>query len=118
MFKKPAQKTPAAPPPVERDMLTLQLAEIKEISDLLFERLERKIKVLEALDQTVDKKIAYLERLLERSPGPRVSDAGAARQREIVTLARRGMKPSEIAEILGMAIGEVELILAVAGPSA
>lgn len=100
----------------ERLLLTLELAEIKEISDILFERLDQKLKAVEAAEAAIEGKMAELERLVQRIeairfPGQPVS----SRHHEVSTLAKRGMKSSDIADILGMPIGEVELILEICG---
>lgn len=100
----------------ERLLLTLELAEIKEISDILFERLDQKLKAVEAAETAIDRKIAELERLVQRAEAIRFpGQAVYSRHHEVATLAKRGMKSSDIADILGMPVGEVELILNVHG---
>lgn len=96
----------------EKMLLSLELSEIKEVADILFSRLEEKIKTMEALESSIDRKAAELERLLQRAEAVRIPNVGAVvRGHEVRGLARRGMKTAEIAEVLGMPIGEVELIL-------
>ena len=50
-----------------KDIVALELAEIKEISEIIFRKLEKKIQVIEALEASVDRKIATLERLVQRA---------------------------------------------------
>lgn len=97
----------------EKTLLSLELSEIKDISDILFKRLEKKIQVLEAIEASVDKKIADIERLIQSAEALRApsGSGGAIRQHEIFSLVKRGLKPHEIADILGMPVGEVDLIL-------
>jgi hypothetical protein len=40
----------------EKNLLTLELSEIKEISELIFKKLEKKIQSIETLEAKVDKK--------------------------------------------------------------
>src|SRR5271169_156524 len=51
----------------EKNLLTLELSEIKDISELLFNKLERKIQTVEALEAKVDKKISLLQQLMQRA---------------------------------------------------
>lgn len=95
----------------QKSLLTLELAEVREISDLIFKKLEAKIKVLEAMESTVDKKMASLERLIHRAEALNAPGTGMNRQQEVLALRERGLRNDEIAEVLGMQAGEVELIL-------
>lgn len=95
----------------EKALLALELAEIKEISDVLFQRIEKKIRVMEAVEASLDKKVAALERLLRQTGSVRGPAPATVRQREVFALAQRGMGADEIAEVLDMPAGEVELIL-------
>lgn len=95
----------------EKKLLTLELAEVREISDLIFKKLEAKIKVLEAMESSIDRKMASLERLIQRAEAMHAPGAGMNRQHEILALKERGLGTGEIAEILDMHVGEVELIL-------
>jgi len=102
---------PKTPLEKERGLLTVELTEIRDISEILFKKLEKKIRHIEALDACVDRKIETLERLLQRSEALDVSGAGANRQHEIMGLQAKGLASAEIAEVLDMPRGEVELIL-------
>lgn len=95
----------------ERGLLSLELAEVKEISDLIFKRLEKKIEVLEAIEASVDEKIARLERLIHRAEAIRPVSGGLNREHEIMALKQRGLKIDEIADIIDMPVGEIELVL-------
>ncbi len=102
-----------APKDGQKNLLTLELAEVREISEMMFAKLEKKIQELQALEASADRKIEALERLLERAAPPRAShDNAGNRRQEIVALSHKGLGHHEIAEILDMPRGEVELILA------
>lgn len=93
-------------------LLTFQLAEASEIADILIDRIEEKINILKQLEINIDKKIAMLERLLQRAeslkmPSPNRTD----RYDEIMYLKRKGFGLQEIAKLLDIPLGEAELIL-------
>lgn len=50
----------------EKNLLTLELSEIKDISELIFKKLEKKIQAVEALEAKVDKEISLLQQLIQR----------------------------------------------------
>jgi DNA-binding NarL/FixJ family response regulator len=95
----------------EKSLLALELAEIKEVADIIFNRLEKKIAVLEAIEASVDEKITDLEKLIQRVEAIKTPSEGTNRQHEITSLRQKGLKIDEIATILDMPRGEVELIL-------
>jgi len=95
----------------ERGLLTLELAEIKEISDKIFERIEKKIEVLKVLEASVDEKIAALKKLGQDEGSHGTTSGNFNRQTEVLLLEQRGMNIDDIASILSMPRGEVELIL-------
>lgn len=96
----------------DNNLMTFQLAEAKEITDLLIERLEEKIKTLKELELSVDKKIAIIERLLQRADSIKIpSLARTDRYEEILYLKNKGLKIEEIAKLLDIPAGEVELFL-------
>jgi len=157
----------------EKRILSLELAEIKEISEIMLKKLEMKIQIVQALEASVDKKKAEVEQLLQRAKAletnvlaneefssaldskkndletltqrasaldKKVKDSenlaltldkkisvlhrlslqsealkpqGSAvgRNQEIVALSRKSLSSREIAEVLNMPLGEVELIL-------
>jgi cytochrome P450 len=95
----------------ERRLLDLQLSEAREIADMLVNRIEERIEVLRRLEARLDEKTSRLEMLLKRSETKRVTLSDQSRSGEIVTLHNRGLKIDEIAAILDMPSGEVELIL-------
>jgi len=105
MFKKFMEKVK------EKHILTLELSEVKEIGDLIFKRLEKKINVLETLEASIDKKTERLEKLIQRVESIKAPAVGIERHHEIIALEQRGIKICEIANILDMPAGEVELIL-------
>lgn len=95
----------------ETNLLKLEVLELKEIADIIFKRLEEKIEVLKALEASANEKIAVLERLIQEAKSIKSTD----RQEEVISLAESGIKASEIADMLGMPVGEVELILNLRG---
>ncbi len=96
-----------------RELLNLEMAEIEKASDRLFNKLDDRIKALKTIEARVDKKIASLERLLTRAENITASskESTESRQIEISRLSQKGLKIDEIASILDMPKGEVELIL-------
>jgi hypothetical protein len=95
----------------EKGLLLLELAEIKEISDRIFERIEKKIEVLKDLEASVDEKIAALKRLGQEEGSLKPPLETFDRHHAVITLKQRGLKSEEIAGILSVPLGEVELIL-------
>jgi DNA-directed RNA polymerase specialized sigma24 family protein len=126
----------------EKRVLHLELDEIREISDLMYKKLELKMRAMQALEASVDKKKSALEQLIlraeeletrvragegalsaadgkiatlnqfvERAELLRAPDGGMNRRQEIVALSRKGLPSREIAEVIDMPLGEVELIL-------
>lgn len=96
----------------EKEVLALELSEIREISENLFKKIDKKIQLFKTIEAAVDKKIAHLERLVQRTEDLPSPGNGTDRHREIVALMEKGLKPVEIAGILDMPVGEVHLILA------
>lgn len=93
-------------------LLSLELAEIREISEILFQKIEKKIRLLNAAETLADKKIVELERLVRRAEALLGSGAGGGvKHHEVSSLALRGMKNGDIADVLGIPVGEVELML-------
>jgi hypothetical protein len=96
----------------EKVRLTLELAEIKEISNVLFKRLEKKIRDIEVLEASLDRKIATIERLMQQpEPIPAPAGGGMNRRNEIIALQQKGLGNFDIAQVLDMPQGEVDLIL-------
>jgi len=126
----------------EKQCLDLELAEIREISDMMFKKLELKIQTMQALEASIDKKQRSLElliqqadllekkiqeggdisvsleakrsnfeRLLQNAEKHSSQECRTNRNHEIIALAGKGLAPREIAEVLVMPQGEVELIL-------
>ena len=95
----------------EKSLLLLELAEIKDISDKLFERIEKKIEVLKALESSVDEKIVALKKLGQDAVSIEKPSAGIDHKLEVLSLKKKGLGIQEISGILGIPIGEVELIL-------
>ncbi|KAF0123330.1 MAG: hypothetical protein FD151_345 [bacterium] len=102
----------------DNGLLTRELVEVKEIADIIFERLGEKIEALKAIEASVDEKIATFEKLnkTEMSVVPYSESINSLevesyRQHKIIALKQRGLKIDEIVNILDIPVGEVELIL-------
>ncbi len=94
------------------NLMTFQLAEANEIADIIIGRIEEKINTLRELEITVDKKIAILEKLLQRAESLKMPSINKAdRYDEITYLKTKGLTLEEISKLLGIPLGEAELIL-------
>lgn len=95
----------------EKELLAIELSEIKEISEMIFERIDKKIAELKAIESSIDEKATKLEILIQRAESIKPIPEGRDRRHEIFALKQRGLKIDEIAEILDIPSGEVELII-------
>ncbi len=95
----------------EYELLALELSEIKDIADILFGRIEKKIEELKNIEVLVDEKIKFLKDLIKRAESLTSSSESSTHFREVITLSEKGLKIAEIARTLDMPAGEVELIL-------
>jgi len=109
--KKTSKPRPRQKTSKEKSLLLLELSEIKEISDKLFERIEKKIEVLRALETSVDEKIIALRKLGQEGVPLETPSADVDNRPAVISLKKKGLSIQEIAGILGMPVGEVELIL-------
>ncbi len=94
----------------------LELSEVNEITEKLVNRIENKIKVLKAIEAQADHKIAILDGLITKMKDmdPSIERFGAresGQRGEVRTLSHKGFNPEQIARILDLPSGEVELIL-------
>lgn len=94
-----------------KELVAIELSEAKEIADLIVSRIEKKIEILKAIETNVDEKIVILQQLIDRLEIIKNDIPPINRETEVLNLYRRGLKIDEIAEILDMPLGEVELIL-------
>lgn len=99
----------------EKELLSLELSEVKDIADIIFKRLNRKIEILEAIENSVDEKIKVFEKLIQKAEAAQSSLSKLDRHGEIALMGRRGMSSREIAESLDVPVGEVDLILNLKG---
>ncbi len=99
----------------EKELLSLELSEVKDIADIIFKRLNRKIEILEAIENSVDEKIKVLEKLIQKAEAAQSSLSKLDCHGEIVLMGRKGMSSREIAETLDVPVGEVDLILNLKG---
>jgi len=107
-FSRDKQDEPAItekkPPPC--------LTEFEKTANVIFERLRKQIEVLEAIEASVDKKLDTFERLVNTANALNSGgERGVDRRREVIALTERGFDTNEIADVLGLNGGEVELIL-------
>lgn len=94
-----------------RELVTVELAEAREIADIILKKIEKKIEILEAIESSVDEKILTLQRLIDKIEILKTDALPPDREREVIKLHSRGLKNNEISEILDIPAGEVDLIL-------
>lgn len=97
-----------------KELLTLELAEVVEIADSIFKRIDERINTLKSLESRIDSKIEMLGDMLLRVEKTEKKSGSRFRtgyHQEIHTLAKKGLKVDEIADFFDMPKGEVELIL-------
>jgi len=92
-------------------LLTRERTEIRQISDIVIRKLEKKIELLQAMESSIDKKIAAFESLIQQAESIKAGGVVRDRPHEIMALCAKGMKAEDIAAVLGMPVGEVQLIL-------
>ncbi|MEO5357737.1 MAG: helix-turn-helix domain-containing protein [Nitrospirae bacterium YQR-1] len=102
--KVPAEKITA-------DDIRAEMVRFEKLIDSAFKRLNRQVEILEAIEASVELKIANLERLMQMNDCISSQSNDGNRRYEVIALARRGLKIDEIADILGITKGEVDLIL-------
>ena len=96
-------------------LLSLQLDEIEELSALLMKRIDDRVNALKEMEAVIDQKMKELRKLIQRAEEiteDHQVDFADYRIREVMVLASRGLKVEEIASILDLPSGEIELILA------
>lgn len=91
-----------------KELLALEVSEIEAIADKIFLRLDKKMDQLKSLEARADRKIDILDRMLMKTDDAEMPDN---RRGEIRALAGKGLKVDEIAGILDIPTGEVELTL-------
>lgn len=92
-------------------LLTRERAEIRRISDLVIGKLEKKLETLKTMETSIDNKIAAFESLIRQAEAIKTSGDVGNRPHEIMALHGKGMKAEDIAAVLAMPVGEVQLIL-------
>jgi len=97
----------------EKEDLSLEVSEVAEIAEKIFNRLDARMRELRELDERVAVRIETFEKLLARAENLKLPDDYGIdpKYREVQNLARKGLKVDEIAGILDMPRGEVDLIL-------
>jgi DNA-directed RNA polymerase specialized sigma24 family protein len=93
-------------------LLETELLEVKEIADIIFKKIEDKVKTLKALEDSANEKIEVLRELINQAESVTSSlKREIDRRKEVILLSEEGLNAQEIADKLGMTVGEVELIL-------
>ncbi|WP_420265112.1 hypothetical protein [Candidatus Magnetominusculus dajiuhuensis] len=87
------------------------IARFEKAAGVIFRRLEKSIQILEAIEASVDAKVAHFERLLQMADAVSYTDCGQNRRYEVLALTGKGLGINEIANVLGIQHGEIELIL-------
>ena len=109
------EKLKASPVKAQRD-ITLELSEIDDIIEKMVLRIDNKIKALKIMETRADQKIAILDGMitkLKNRPfmGETSDKVEQGHQNEVQALADKGFNSEQIARILDLPSGEVELIL-------
>jgi hypothetical protein len=96
-----------------RARLTLELAEVEEISEKIFRKIDERLKALQAAEARLDEKVREVEVLVSRvgSIAAVHRDTVEAQRKEVLALAKGGLDVEGIARLYNMTRGEVELIL-------
>ncbi|GBD39449.1 hypothetical protein HRbin37_01731 [bacterium HR37] len=93
-------------------LLETELLEVKEIADIIFKKIEDKVKTLKTLEDSANEKIEVLRELINQAESVTSSlKKEIDRRKEVILLSEEGLNAQEIADKLGMTVGEVELIL-------
>jgi DNA-directed RNA polymerase specialized sigma24 family protein len=101
---------------------TMEVMEINDIAEKIFVRIDQKIRALKTVEAKADEKIAILDGLITRFTkmnnmveSSRVAEpiepASDGRRKEVKSLFEKGFTAEQIARILDLPSGEVELIL-------
>ncbi|MBF0488381.1 MAG: hypothetical protein HQK98_09495 [Nitrospirae bacterium] len=93
------------------DRADVGIARFEKAAGVIFRRLEKSIQILEAIEASVDAKVAHFERLLQMADAVSYTDCGQNRRYEVLALTGKGLGINEIANVLGIQHGEIELIL-------
>jgi len=87
------------------------MSTFQNISIEIFQEIEKKIKALEIIEASLNKKITAFERLLQKVTSLEAQTRDKSRQHEVIALMKRGLSMDEISNIFVMPKGEIELIL-------
>ena len=94
----------------------LEVMEINDIAEKLFIRIDQKIKELKTIEARADEKIVILDGLITKFkklnlPPGTLDMGGDGRRKEVLALSEKGFNSDQVARILNLPTGEVELIL-------
>lgn len=93
------------------DNLVNVYLEIKEVAEKLCEKIENKILELKEIEKRVDTKIEQYKNLISRIDAQKVTKSTYDKKNEVIKLYLSGEEPENISRILGIPIGEVELLI-------
>ncbi len=111
MFKRAFRTENKSKDKVEKDQLKQELESMLKTTKIVFRKLEKKIEILKNMELSIDKKIAAFERLINITGSFENPSININRQHEIIKLSSKGIKVDEVANILDIPKGEVELVL-------
>jgi hypothetical protein len=94
----------------------LEVMEVNDIAEKIFVRLDQKIKTLKSVEAMADEKILILDGLINQLKKMNhdikpLATVGEGHQKEVRTLFEKGFEADQIARILDLPSGEVELVL-------
>ncbi|MBA1333885.1 MAG: hypothetical protein HPY66_0278 [Firmicutes bacterium] len=90
------------------------IEELSEISAIIVDEMDKKYSSMMDIYKELEGLAASKPKSGQEKPEP-FMESGETRQEKVIMLNREGMPPSRIASHLGIGIGEVELILKLAG---
>jgi DNA-binding NarL/FixJ family response regulator len=85
-----AQSPVSLQPRKDKDLLELEAAEIREISELLFRKLDQKVKAVEAVEISLDKKIALLAQLIQKAESFNASSSSFKKIEQVDQIVQAG----------------------------
>lgn len=103
-FKKNTEKK-------ELNNLADAVTELKEIAEIIFERIDKKIAELKDVEKRIDEKIKRIENQFIKEASPKISKLAYDKRNEIIRLYKSDIELREISKTLNIPMGEVELIV-------
>ncbi len=85
--------------------------EMKKTVKTILMKIEKRIEIMEAIETSVDEKLAIFERLMNMFETHKIPANLISSNNEICNLTRKGLRADDIADILNIPKGEVELVV-------